>query len=214
MNEIIEKTMKNLEKNNISAFYAESRKDVAAIIKKLVPAGSTVSNGGSVTLCETGVMDMLKSGDYTYFDRSGLDGEELRQCYVNAFGCDAYFCSSNAVTENGELYNVDGNSNRVACIVYGPKQVIMVVGRNKIVPDIASAVKRVKQQAAPQNTVRLNKNTPCAATGQCISLISENSELCAGCLSPERICCNFVVTAYQRHKGRIKVIIVNEDLGY
>ena len=120
MNEIIEKTMKNLEKNNISAFYAESRKDVAAIIKKLVPAGSTVSNGGSVTHCETGVMDMLKSGDYTYYDRSGLDGEELRQCYVNAFGCDVYFCSSNAVTENGELYNVDGNSNRVACIVYGP----------------------------------------------------------------------------------------------
>lgn len=206
--------MKNLEKNNITAIYAESASEVKDIIKSLVPAGSTVSNGGSETLVKTGVIDLLYDGDYLYYDRVGLEGDKLRDCYIKAFGCDAYFCSSNAVTENGELYNVDGNSNRVACIVYGPKQVIMVVGKNKIVPDIESAVKRVKQQAAPQNTVRLQKKTPCAATGRCISLNSENSELCAGCLSPERICCNYVISAYQRHKGRIKVIIVNEDLGY
>lgn len=214
MDRIIEKTMKNLEKNNISAFYAESREEVAGIIKSLVPAGSTVSNGGSETLAQTGVMDLLSGGDYVFYDRRGLEGEELRACYVRAFGCDAYFCSSNAITENGELYNVDGNSNRVACIVYGPKQVIMVAGKNKIVPDLASAVNRVKQQAAPRNTVRLHKNTPCAATGQCISLGGSLPELCAGCRTPERICCNFVVSAYQRHKGRIKVILVNEDLGY
>lgn len=214
MDRIIEKTMKNLEKNNISAFYAESRDEVAGIIKSLVPAGSTVSNGGSETLAQTGVMDLLSGGDYVFYDRRGLEGDELRACYVRAFGCDAYFCSSNAITENGELYNVDGNSNRVACIVYGPKQVIMVAGKNKIVPDLASAVNRVKQQAAPSNTVRLHKNTPCAATGQCISLSGSSPELCAGCRTPERICCNFVVSAYQRHKGRIKVILVNEDLGY
>lgn len=214
MDKIIEKTMKNLEKNNITAIYAESGKDVVNIIKDLVPAGSTVSNGGSETLAQTGVIDLLSGGDYVYYDRRGLDGDELRDCYVKAFGCDAYFCSSNAVTENGELYNVDGNSNRVACIVYGPKQVIMVVGKNKIVPDIKSAVKRVKEQAAPKNTVRLQKNTPCAATGKCISLSGGDSEICAGCLSSERICCNFVITSYQRHKGRIKVILVDEELGY
>lgn len=214
MDKIIEKTMKNLEKNNITAIYAERGEDVKDIIKSLVPAGSSVSNGGSETLVQTGVIDLLSGGDYVFYDRRGLEGDDLRDCYVKAFGCDAYFCSSNAVTQNGELYNVDGNSNRVACIVYGPKQVIMVVGKNKIVPDIESAVNRVKQQAAPKNTVRLQKKTPCAATGQCISLNGEGSEICAGCLSPERICCNFVISAYQRHKGRIKVIIVNEDLGY
>ena len=95
-----------------------------------------MSNGGSVSLNETGVFSLLESGFYDFIDRRGLDGEELRECYTKAFGCDAYFCSSNAVTENGELYNVDGNSNRVACIVFGPRQVIMVVGINKIVSDI------------------------------------------------------------------------------
>lgn len=214
MDKIIEKTMKNLEKNNITAIYAERGEEVKDIIKSLVPAGSSVSNGGSETLAQTGVIDLLSGGDYVFYDRRGLEGDDLRECYVKAFGCDAYFCSSNAVTQNGELYNVDGNSNRVACIVYGPKQVIMVVGKNKIVPDITSAVNRVKQQAAPKNTVRLQKKTPCAAMGQCISLNSNDPALCAGCLSPERICCNFVISAYQRHKGRIKVIIVNEDLGY
>ncbi len=214
MEKIIEKTLKNLESNNISAFYAENREEVADIIKSLVPAGSTVSNGGSETLAQTGVLDLLSGGDYVFYDRRGLEDDDLRECYVRAFGCDAYFCSSNAVTQNGELYNVDGNSNRVACIVYGPKQVIMVVGKNKIVPDLESAVNRVKQQAAPKNTVRLQKKTPCAATGQCVSLNGEDSEICAGCRSSERICCNFVVSAYQRHKGRIKVILVNEDLGY
>lgn len=214
MDAVIEKTMKNLEKNNISAYYAEDKSKVVPIIKSLVPEGSTVSNGGSETLIETGVMSLLESGDYVFYDRRGLDGDAIRECYIKAFGCDAYFCSSNAVTENGELYNVDGNSNRVACIVYGPKQVIMVVGRNKIVPDIESAVMRVKAQAAPKNTTRLRKRTLCAATGACISIGTEKAEICSGCLSPERICCNYVISAYQRHKGRIKVIIVNEELGY
>ena len=214
MDAVIEKTMKNLEKNNISAYYAEDKSKVVPIIKSLVLEGSTVSNGGSETLIETGVMSLLESGDYVFYDRRGLDGDAIRECYIKAFGCDAYFCSSNAVTENGELYNVDGNSNRVACIVYGPKQVIMVVGRNKIVPDIESAVMRVKAQAAPKNTTRLQKRTPCAATGACISIGTEKAEICSGCLSPERICCNYVISAYQRHKGRIKVIIVNEELGY
>ncbi|MDE5670200.1 MAG: lactate utilization protein [Eubacterium sp.] len=214
MNDIIKKTMEHLEKNGIKPFFVETKEEVVPLVKSLVPEGSTVSNGGSVSLDETGVFSLLESGYYDFIDRRGLAGEELRDCYIKAFGCDAYFCSSNAVTENGELYNVDGNSNRVACIVFGPRQVIMVVGINKIVPDINAAIQRVKECAAPSNTQRLNCKTPCAATGHCISLDSENPLMCDGCKSPQRICCNYVVTAQQRHKDRIKVIIVNEELGY
>lgn len=214
MNEIIRKTMENLDKNGIQPFFVETKEEVVPLIKSLVPAGSSVSNGGSVSLAETGVSALLESGLYDFIDRRGLEGEELRNSYIKAFGCDAYFCSSNAVTENGELYNVDGNSNRVACIVFGPRQVIMVVGINKIVPDINAAIKRVKECAAPPNTQRLSCKTPCAATGKCISLDSEHSLMCDGCKSPQRICCNYVISAQQRHKNRIKVIIVNEKLGY
>lgn len=214
MTEEIKITMENLEKNGMKPFYAETKEDVIPIIEKLVENGSSVSHGGSETLKQTGVIDFLKNGGFDYIDRSGLEGEELRQSYIKAFGCDAYFSSSNAVTMNGELYNVDGNSNRVACIVYGPRQVIMIVGINKIVKNINDAVLRVKECAAPPNTQRLNCKTPCAVTGKCISLNNENPFICDGCASPQRICCNFVISAKQRHKDRIKVIIVNENLGY
>lgn len=214
MNNIIEKTMKNLEKNGIKAYFVETKEEVVPLVEGLVPAGSAVSNGGSVSLAESGVSALLESGKYDFIDRRGLEGEELRNSYIRAFGCDAFFCSSNAVTENGELYNVDGNSNRVACIVYGPRQVIMVVGVNKIVPDVNAAIKRVKEICAPANTVRLEKKTPCAATGHCISLDKDGAFMCDGCGGDERICCNYVVSAKQRHKDRIKVILVNESLGY
>lgn len=210
----IEKTIKNLEKNGFKPYLVETKDEVVPLIKTLINKGESVSNGGSETLKECSVFDLIKNGDYDFIDRTGLEGEELRQAYVRAFGCDTFFCSSNAVTENGELYNVDGNSNRVACIVYGPKQVIMVVGVNKIVKDINEAVTRVKECCAPLNTKRLNCKTPCAVTGKCISLNSENPFICDGCGSEQRICCNYVISAKQRHKDRIKIIIVNENLGY
>lgn len=210
----IEKTMKNLEKNGFKPFYVKAKEEVVPLVKTLINKGESVSNGGSVTLNETGVSELIACGDYDFIDRTGLQGEELRQSYIRAFGCDTYFCSSNAVTENGELYNVDGNSNRVACIVYGPRQVIMVIGKNKIVKNINEAVVRVKEQAAPPNTVRLNIDTPCSKTGKCVSLSSENSDLCDGCAVDGRICCNYVVSAKQRHKNRIKIIIVDDNLGY
>jgi hypothetical protein len=165
-----------------------------------------VSNGGSETLKECGVFEeILESGDYDFIDRRGLEGEQVRDCYLKAFGADAYFCSSNAVTENGELYNVDGNSNRVASICFGPSQVIMVVGKNKIVPNINDAINRVKTQSAPLNTQRLNCDTPCNKQGECASLQIDDPFICSGCYSEQRICCNYVVSAYQRHKDRIKV---------
>lgn len=210
----INKVMENLEKNGIKPYLVQTREEVVPLVKTLIKKGESVSNGGSQSLKETGVMDLLNCGDYDFIDRTGLEGEELRQAYIRAFGCDTFFCSSNAVTENGELYNVDGNSNRVACIVYGPKQVIMVVGVNKIVKDINEAINRVKTVAAPANTVRLSCKTPCQATGKCVSLNKESPLICDGCASEQRVCCNYVVSAKQRHKNRIKVILVNENLGY
>lgn len=215
MEKYIENTMANLEKNNIKAFYVENKSEVVPLIKTLLTKGETISCGGSMSLKECGVNDeILNSGDYDFIDRTGLTGEDVRECYGKAFMADTYFCSSNAVTEAGELYNVDGNSNRVACIVYGPRQVIMVVGKNKIVPTIDDAIARVKTVAAPLNTKRLDCATPCHATGECISLSKENPSMCDGCLSKDRICCSYVVSGWQRHKDRIKVIIVNEEIGY
>ncbi|MGN0457681.1 MAG: lactate utilization protein [Eubacterium sp.] len=215
MDRKIEKTMANLEKNNMKPYYVETKEEVAPLVKTLLNKGETVANGGSETLKECGIFeDILESGDYAFADRRGLEGEDIRQAYIKAYASDTYFCSSNAVTENGELYNVDGNSNRVSCIVYGPKQVIVIVGKNKIVKDINKAVERVKKHAAPPNCVRLSCGTPCAKTGECISLSQDSPTLCDGCQSERRICCNYVVSAHQRHKDRIKVIIVNENLGY
>lgn len=210
----IKKTMANLEKNNMQPYFVETKEEVIPLIKTLITDGESISHGGSETLKEIGAIDLFKSGAYDYIDRTGLEGEALRQSYIRAFGCDTYLTSVNAVTENGELYNVDGNSNRVACIVYGPKQVIAVVGINKIVQDINAAVTRVKTVAAPPNTKRLSCKTPCAVTGECISLNQKNPMLCDGCESQQRICCNYVISAKQRHKNRIKVIIVNQNLGY
>lgn len=210
----IEKLMANLERNGMKPYFVEKKEDVVPLVKTIVKKGESVSCGGSVTLEETGVKALMQSGDYDFIDRSGLEGEELRQAYIRAFGCDTFFTSSNAVTQNGELYNVDGNSNRVACIVYGPKSVVMIVGVNKIVKDINAAIERVKTVAAPQNTLRLGIATPCGKSGKCVSLSKENPLMCDGCGGESRICCNYVVSARQRHKDRIKVIIVNEKLGY
>ena len=126
-----------------------------------------------------------------------------------------YFTSTNAVTENGELYNVDGTGNRVAAIVYGPKSVVVVCGYNKIVRDLKEAEMRVKEIAAPANTIRLNKNTYCSKCGVCVSAKDgESTGLAKGCKSEDRICCSYLVSGYQRQKNRIKVIIVGEELGF
>lgn len=215
MEKQIELTMKNLERNNMKPYYVETKEEVVPLIKTLLTKGETVANGGSMSLEACGVFkEILESGEYNFVDRRGLQGDAIRDAYGKAYMSDSYFCSSNAVTERGELFNVDGNSNRVSCIVYGPKQVIMVVGKNKIVKDIDEAIERVKTKAAPPNCVRLNCDTPCAKTGKCVGLSIEDYEMTDGCAGSGRICCNYVVSALQRHKDRIKVIIVNEELGY
>lgn len=214
MENYIQQTMTALEKNNMKAYFVQTKQEVVPLIKTLLSKGESVSCGGSETLKQCNVFEeILESGEYDFVDRRGLEGEELRESYAKAFMCDTFFTSSNAVTQNGELYNVDGNSNRIACIVFGPKQVIAVVGINKIVKNLDEAVARVKTIAAPKNTQRLNCATPCATTGQCMCS-GEDNYMCDGCGGDSRICCNYVVSAKQRHKNRIKVIIVNENLGY
>ena len=149
------------------------------------------------------MLDLLSSGKYNFLDRRTVTGEALDKLFHDCFNADWYLASSNAVTEKGELFNVDGNANRVAAITFGPKNVLLIVGCNKIVPDLAAAQARVKTIAAPANTIRLNCKTPCAVTGQC-----------ADCHSPARVCCTTTIHQFQRVKGRIKVLLVGEPLGF
>lgn len=212
----VEKTIENLKRNRMDAYYCDTKAEACELVKTLINKGDVISSGGSVTLKQTGVYDIITSTDYNYLDRSvpGLTREQVEEVYRKTFCADAYFTSTNALTENGELYNVDGNSNRVAAILYGPKSVVVVCGVNKLVKNINEAINRVKTIAAPQNTVRLNCDTYCAQKGKCVSLNNENAELCTGCHSDGRVCCNYVVCAQQRHVGRIKVIIIGEEYGY
>lgn len=210
----INRTMENLEKNNMKPYYAHTKEDAVEIVKGLLSEGDVICSGGSVTLKESGVYDLLKSDKYQYFDREGLPNREaVEEVFRKAFSADVYFSSCNAVTENGELYNVDGNSNRVAAICFGPKSVIMLVGYQKLVKNLDEAILRVKSLVAPANCVRLDCDTPCSRTGECISL-TKGGNMPSGCMSDRRVCCNYVVSAKQRVKDRIKVIIIGEELGY
>jgi L-lactate utilization protein LutB len=211
----IVKTVENLKKNNMETFVVKNREEARALALSMIPEGSVCASGGSVTLKECGVIDAIKEGAYSYLDRSapGLTDEERDELMLRAQSCDVYLSSSNAVTEDGELYNVDGNSNRVSNLLYGPKKVIFVVGMNKIVKDLDEAVVRVKTIAAPLNCKRLNCDTPCAKTGKCISLM-QGGNMPKGCNSDGRICVNFTIMARQRKKDRVKIILVEEELGY
>lgn len=210
----IAKTGEALKRNNMEFYTVEKASDVPELVKSLIKKGDTIGTGGSMTLKETGVMDLLRSGDYNFLDREAVPKEEIPSIYRKCFSADVYMCSSNAITENGELYNVDGNSNRVAAICYGPESVIIVAGYNKIVTDIEEASVRVKKLAAPANTMRLDCDTYCREKGECAAFVGGNKHICDGCGGNDRICCNFVISAKQRHKNRIKVIIVEEELGY
>lgn len=205
MDERIQRTMAALQRNNMKPFFAENREQLYDIVRGLVKGDRLITAGGSVTLEESGVKTLLMNEfKGIYLDRSeGKTPDEVEDILHKAFVSDSFFASSNAVTEEGELYNVDGRGNRVSAMIYGPKQVILVVGVNKIVKDMEEAVKRVEQVAAPKNTQRLHSVTPCEKTGSC-----------AHCRSEGRICCSYVRMGQQRVPDRIKVIIVNEPLGY
>lgn len=213
MSDVLKKTyetqantvIKALEKRNMKGYYCPDCASAVKLAGELVPAGSTVAFGGSVSLSESGVMDMLRSrDDIRLIDRSKANSpEEIKQMYRDSFSSDVYFMSTNAITADGELVNIDGNGNRVAALIYGPDKVVMIVGMNKLVSSIADAINRVSDIAAPANGVRLNKQTPCALTG-----------FCHECFSPDCMCSHTVITRRCSIPDRIHVILIGESIGY
>ena len=209
----IKKVVENLEKNNYKPYFIETKEELIPLLKKIMKPGETVSVGGSVTLSQTGVLDFLRNGEYNFLDRYAPDANQ-DEIFRQSFFADTYLMSSNAVLEDGYLYNVDGYSNRAAALIFGPKSVIVIVGKNKIVKNFNEAVERTKTIAAPLNAKRLNKETYCNLKGECVATNGKNP--CDGCMSDDRICCNYVLSGKQiaRLKDRIKVIIINEEFGY
>lgn len=217
MEKRIEKTVKNLEKNNMHAIIAESKDDVQRIVREMLPVGCTVTAGGSVSVKQSGVWDIINEPCYRFSDRNreGITPAEQQEIFRSVIGCDYYFCSANAITENGELVNVDGFANRISAIAFGPKNVIVIAGINKLVSDVKEGFLRVKKIAAPKNCVRLGIDNPCVKLGHCVSLVKNpDPDMTDGCAAPRRICRNYLVSGVQGQKNRITVIICKEDLGY
>lgn len=213
----IEKTMENLRLNNMKPYYANTKDEVCKIVKDMLFKGAVITAGGSMSLKESGVWEIMESPEYRFYDRTkpGITDEERLEAFRMAIGCDFFFCSSNAVTENGELINVDGNANRISSIAFGPKKVVMIVGVNKIVKDIDEGFLRVKKIAAPKNGVRLKTGTPCEKTGRCIALEKNDCpDITDGCRCKTRMCADYLISAFQREKDRINVIFCGENLGY
>ena len=201
---LAEKVIKGLESRNMEGFYAETREDALKTALELIPEGSSVGWGGSVSVDAIGLKEAVWSGNYQIYDRNACKNEEeKRETELAVLGSDFLLSSTNAITEDGILVNIDGRGNRVAGIVYGPRNVIIVAGMNKVVKNVQSGLDRIRTKAAPPNTVRLNRNTPCAKTG-----------VCSDCFSPDCICSQIVVTRRSGIPGRIKIILVNEDLGF
>ena len=195
------KVMKGLESRNMSAYYAKSKEEALAKALELIPEKSSVTMGGAMSVHEIGLVDALKNGDYDFIDRD--DYEDKREAMLKAYDADFFLSSVNAMTEDGVLINIDGNANRVSAIAQGPKHVLFIVGMNKVCSDVDGAMKRARNVAAPINAQRFGLSTPCAKTGACMD-----------CKSPDNICGQFLVTRYSMHKGRISVILVNDDLGF
>ena len=196
---------KNLQKRQMEGYYFETSADAVAKAESYLASGHTVGYGGSMTLNETGMMDSLRSNkDIVLFDRANAGTpEELNHIFYQSLDADYFFMSSNAITTQGELVNIDGTGNRVAALIYGPRNVILFVGINKVCRNVEEAIHRVHNVASPPNCNRLNRNTPCSVTG-----------VCADCLSPDCICNQTVITRRSGTPGRIKVFLIGDEFGY
>ena len=194
----------NLNKRNMEGYYCQDAKEATEKAISLMKKGASVAWGGSESIKECGLMDAVRNGEYDIIDRmQAVTDEEKKAMYARIVTCDYFLMSTNAITLDGELVNIDGNGNRVAPLIHGPENVIIIAGMNKVTEDVDSAYKRIKTSACPPNAVRLGKQIPCGLTG-----------VCKDCLSPECFCNQIVVTRRSGHTGRIKVILVGEELGY
>ena len=197
-------TIESLAKRNMEGYYFADSKSCVNAILSMMPAKSSISYGGSQTFKETGLLDAIKQQDYYIIDRSHAKTEqESRELFAKTVLSDYFFMSTNAITNDGILVNIDGNANRVSCLCQGPSHVMVLVGKNKFVPTITAAIDRIHNYACPPNAVRLKRNIPCGITGYCHN-----------CLADDCFCNQIVITRRSNHKGRIKVFLINEDLGY
>ena len=192
--------IRGLNSRNMSGCYAADKEEAVKLALELIPEGSTVAMGVCMTAHEIGLIHALENEKYHYIDR---DKMTPRDSLMAAYDADVFLSSANAITSDGIMVNIDGNSNRVSCIAQGPKKVVFLVGMNKVCSDLDSAMKRARNVAAPANAQRFDIKTPCKETGRCCD-----------CKSPDTICCQILTTRYSRHEGRIHVILINDILGY
>ena len=201
-NELLaQKVIKGLESRNMTGYYAETKEDALKKALELIPEGASVTMGGAMSAHEIGLVEAVKNGNYNFIDRDKY--EDKRAAMLDGYDADVFLSSANAMTDDGVLINIDGNSNRVSMIAQGPKKVIFIVGMNKVCSDVDAAMKRARNVAAPTNAQRFGLTTPCSKLGSCMN-----------CKSPDTICCQILITRYSRHAGRIHVILVNDNLGF
>ncbi len=199
-----EQMVKALKARNMEAYYVGSKEEACKKALELIPEGSSISWGGSLSAQEIGLKDAVCQGNYVIYNRdTAKTPEEKRKVELQAYDCDFFLSSANAITEDGLIINIDGHANRVSCIAQGPRNVLMIVGMNKVAKNVDAAMSRARNEAAPINAQRFNLNTPCCKTGACFD-----------CKSPETICCQILITRFSKDAGRIKVILVNDALGF
>lgn len=198
--QLAKNVIKGLESRNMTGYYAASKEEGLKKALELIPQGSSIAMGGCMSAKEIGLVDAVKAGNYVFLDRDKMDP---RESLLAAYDADVFLSSVNAITSDGILINIDGNSNRVSCIAQGPKKVVFIVGINKVCADLDSAMKRARNVAAPINAQRFDLDIPCRTAGRCLD-----------CKSPDTICCQFLITRFSRHAGRIHVILINDELGY
>lgn len=196
--------IKHLARRNMTGHFCETAADAVRVAQDLIEPGASVTWGGSVTLEQTGIKDMLRAGDYHLVDRSSARTDDQRRTLWEASAtADWHLMGTNAITLDGQLVNIDGRGDRLSLLIHGPQHVLVVAGMNKVVHDIDAALKRIRIDACPPNATRLHTNTPCELTGTC-----------AECHSERCMCCQTVITRHSRPEGRIHVILVGESLGY
>ena len=198
---LAQKVIEGLASRNMTGYYAADKEAALQLALSLIPEGSTVTMGGGMSVHEIGLPAALKEGNYNFIDRDEM--KDKRAAMLAAYDADFFLMSTNAMTEDGILVNIDGNSNRVSALAQGPRKVIIIAGMNKVCDDVDGAMKRARNVAAPINAQRFGLDTPCSRTGACMN-----------CKSPDTICCQFLITRYSRHAGRIHVILVNDSLGF
>lgn len=204
-NEVLaNRVVKNLESRNMEAYFVKTKEEALKKALELIPKGSSISWGGTASAKEIGLLDAVHEGNYEVYDREEAQTPELKNEIAHkALDCDFFIGSTNALAENGVMVNIDGNANRVAAFAFGPKNVLLIVGMNKVVKSEEDAMSRARNEAAPINAQRFGLDTPCSKNGMCYD-----------CKSPDCICCQILITRYSRVAKRIKVILVDENLGF